>query len=295
MTSSHIYIAVLAFADLAMCISAYINTLWQFPAVKAIPEYATLYVYYLCYGFPLTLAAYTLGIWITVAFTIDRYLAITKPLLAALRTKKTTFIISLIVTVFSVASVVPSMFDRYVEYRYNPKYGQVIGVMVFSKLGLNPIYNMISFWLRCIINMVIPFPLLAVFNILVAKRLFATSKIRKSMQQHQDDDTENTERQISRILVAIVTVFFLCNIWATVHTIAIATNRMYVVYQNPYWRVFGHFASAMTSANNCVNFLLYQICSKEFRSRVKTLFTCGFLKSSHSDASRRQSGTNTTE
>ena len=280
MTSSHIYIAVLAISDLFMCASVYFNTLWQFAAVKAFPEYATLYAYYLCYGFPLTLAASTLGIWITIAFTIDRYLAVTNPLTAATRSKKRTLIISLVVTVFSLASVVPSMFDRYVEYKFNPKYGQFIGTMVFSNLGLNQTYNMISFWLRFCLNMLIPFPLLAGFNILVIRGLFAASKIRKSMKESKNNEKENMERQISLILVTIVTVFFLCNIWSAVYTIAIATDRMYVVYHNPYWRVYGLFGNAMVSGNNCVNFLLYQICSREFRNRVKMLFTCGVSKPS---------------
>ncbi|GMS85087.1 hypothetical protein PENTCL1PPCAC_7262, partial [Pristionchus entomophagus] len=123
--SINVFLAALSFADLVVCILAVpVFSISQLQSLMPGTPMITATV--MLYFYPVTLMAQTMSVWLLVAITIDRYLAVCHPfIVASYCTKKRAMLTVGIILTFSIAY----NFIRFWEFTLNETTDQQTGVV----------------------------------------------------------------------------------------------------------------------------------------------------------------------
>lgn len=128
-----------------------------------------------------------------------------------------------------------------------------------------------------IIVVIIPFPLLAILNCLIILKLRGLRRTRMRLKGVGPETTANTDDskqfQIERVLVASLLAFLFCYSVAASTFLTLAFQGVYILRKfNLEIRVRFLIAACLFVFNPCLNFMLYVMCSKILREKVKELF-----------------------
>ena len=233
--------------------------------------YARLFPFF--YGLLFVLRA--ASTWSTVLLTIDRHIAVCRPLHAhRIVTIKVAISQVVGVAVFSLLFNIPIFFEYHIAmvdgyervkmraFAYNEIY--VIGYRVITML---------------IVIYVIPMAILVFFNILLIRNLRVAAKDRKKIQAEASD--RGTTRSVTIIVVAVVITFCVCNVMPlTSHAFYSLEKYQGFIYgdesgssalvQNR--RYASNLSNLFVSLNSAVNFLIYCVCCRSFRTTFLTAF-----------------------
>lgn len=192
-----------------------------------------IYPHVVAYVYPLGLTAQTCTIWITVSFTVERYIAVTHPLKASsMCTIKRARITTIAVAISSVIYNLSRWFEyksRVVTATYNgsvsivtiPDTDLPAYQVIPTSLEQNPIYEWTYFTgLYLAVMCIIPVVLLSVLN------YFLIQAVRKSRRErlNMGNAVTNKENNITTMLVSVVAVFIICQ----VNTIIVKSPQNYV-------------------------------------------------------------------
>ena len=139
----------------------------------------SVYPYVVSYLYPLALIAQTATIWLTVSFTVERYIAVCHPLKAAsMCTLSRAKIVIAGVSVGSTIYNIPRWFDYRPGYKYIPSENLTRLFPLRTSFSQNEIYLEVYFsWLYVPIMCIVPLLVLSVLNtfLIQAVRRFQTS------------------------------------------------------------------------------------------------------------------------
>ncbi len=260
-SSTNVYLSALAVWDIVVLVCTLLLI-----GIEAIPEAVSyrnyVYAYVVAWIYPLALVAQTATIWLTVSFTVERYIAVCHPLKAArMCTIRRAKIVILGMSLGSGLYNVPRWFEyRPVEF-LDPGLNQTIMIVNPTEFVQNPWYTQIYFsWLYVPIMCIIPLTTLSVLN------TFLVLAVRRSQKQRKDMNVRQCrENNVTIMLASVVVVFILCQVPALVYNLAYAINREYVEERSFGYRVLSIIRNFLVTFNSAINFILYCALGQKFR------------------------------
>ncbi|XP_069798643.1 G-protein coupled receptor 15-like [Narcine bancroftii] len=218
--------------------------------------------------------------WSTVAFTVDRYVAICcqklKPKYCRV---KTLSILAPIILILLCVENIPLLFA------FEPR--QIIGTVSW---GTRPILDVLAspafvafIRVKSIQSLFIVFGLMFLFNGLTIRHILLVSKARRAFRSYKSGnahDREMESRKRSIVLLFSVSASFTL-LWLPVTvTYFITSFTMYVNrdYFSPA-QIAVHVGTLLVNLSSCTNTFIYAATQSKFKEELKTLkaFPCSFI------------------
>ncbi len=254
-SSTNVYLTALAIWDAVVLICTALLIGWVRFGISFYNNYVHAYI--VCYVYPVALIAQTATIWLTVSFTVERFIAVSYPLKAArMCTLKRAKIVILGVSIGATLYNIPRWFE------YRPDLSSPTKVDIGpGPLQSKTIYTQVYFsWLYVPIMCIIPLATLSVLNTCLVLAVRRSQKHRKEMNVRQ-----SRENNVTIMLAAVVIVFIVCQVPALVYNLAFAIDKHYVERVSFGYQVLSIIRNLLVTFNSSINFLLYCALGQKFR------------------------------
>src|SRR6218665_760960 len=260
---------------LALLDSIYILLFFVFSSAITIARFNWIFgmTMYKNYGLlivqPLVIFAHNLITWIVALVTVDRYLAVCKPMnikwRELRRVKRAVKWLVITAVVLNAPCICKMAHDRYRRDRCidveNTDTTNCITIKYVS--DSLQIFNVV---LYSMLASVVPLIILIILNVRIALVLRALTKKRRQMSRQT-----NSERSLTKALVAVVVVFVVCQLpEPIVHFIHFA--RLDVDLKATYCAV--GIAYTLIALNSSLNFIIYYLCSRRFKRIFSGMLPC---------------------
>ncbi|XP_032874707.1 probable G-protein coupled receptor 139 [Amblyraja radiata] len=215
----------------------------------------------------LSAVAVDCSVWFTVAFTFDRFVAISKEnLRSRYCTDRTATVVMVTLCTFFCLQNVPWPFAYNSFYRQN---GLLLGCRIGSDFYFLPAWVAFS-WMEPLLTPVISFCLILFFNAHTARRILMANLVRRRLRDLSRGDPETESRKRSIILLFAISSSFIL-LWVT-------TISHFVYYRcfvgiwgrgltNPYAK-FENIGVLLQLLNTCTNTLIYTVTQGKFRAQL---------------------------
>lgn len=279
-SSTNYYLCTLAVFDILFLVSAVTMTFQhQDNDVKDMHWY---FRYKNICGRTFTDMASNIAIWLTITFTVERYVGVCYPMRGKLwcTTEKAKRVIP-VVCLLAAALTVPEFF----QYRIVSE-EKLPNVTVLTRtptaFGNSTFYHVYNH-LRQSLFAFVPVLLLLIFNALLVKTVCKAATDRKtltvrieSLLFRKQERLRRNEQAITVTLITVVLVFLVCQLPQ-------AIQQLYAIYldltdqltkeRNLVLRIQGNYFNLLVMINASANFLLYSAFSYEFRRSFKRLIS----------------------
>ncbi|XP_041031385.1 probable G-protein coupled receptor 139 [Carcharodon carcharias] len=218
------------------------------------------------------------SVWLTVAFTIDRFVAICcQSLKVRYCTEKTALQVIGFVSAMSCMRNIPYYFT------YQPLYIQD-GVPWFCDLKSS--YYTLPFWqvydwLDNILTPFLPFLLILLLNALTVRHILVASRARRRLRGAESHgDAEITNRKRSIVLLIAISLSFLL-LWAIYlgHFLYVRiTGEGYIIsldFNDPQY-ILQETTNMLQLVSSCNNIFIYAVAQSKFREELKKVLMCPF-------------------
>ena len=277
-SSTSYYLIALSVFDIIVLISLvlFMSLPTVYIATGALEWYYRAYPYMHPFAYPTALTAQTCSIYTTVAFTVERYIAVCMPLKAAKmctasKARKTI----LILIVVSIVYNIPRMLEFKTVVSVDPMTNETTAIYDYTELGKNSTFRHIYFiYMQLVVMLAIPFVLLAVLN---------TQLIRAVKRSEQATGKVNTktkkENSLTIMLISVVVVFMICQVPSIADNILMVTLSQETLYSPPFVKITT-ISNLMVITNSAINFYVYCVFGKKFRRVFCRIFCKCNLKAS---------------
>ena len=296
-SSTNIYLAALATFDMIYLIFAFVLSL------KHYPDISNVRYYYYWKMFPYSLmiadACTSISVWLTVTFTIERFIVISHPIRGKVicteaRAKK----VILIVFIICFTYVLPTPFEWVIVETINSETNQTRMEPMASEFGQNQVYKTVYYWTTAVLFIFIPLLLLAVLNSFLIRSVHISRKQRYEMTQSKifygkgseencctfgnrdlnssnklDHSLSTQETKITVMLISVVLLFLFCQspvagilIYSTIRDLERNTNEYYLLTG------LNNIFNFLVAINAAGNFVLYSLLSQKYRRTLIKLF-----------------------
>ena len=257
--------------------------------------YNDFYARNFTYLYAIVFVLRTASTWSTVLLTIDRHIAVCRPLhahrIVTIRLAVTQVVG---VAIGSILFNIPIFFEYHIA-NYNG-YERVL-VREYAKSDLYVIgYRVLA---MLIVMYIVPMATLVFFNILLIRNLRVAAKDRKKMQADAND--RGTTRSVTIIVVAVVVTFCICNVMPLTSHILYSMEKFYGYADTSQEkdlmtirRYVSQMSNVFVSLNSAVNFLIYCVCCRSFRTTFNKTFCRRKTKSKSRTPTSRNSMTSQT-
>ncbi|KAK7087441.1 FMRFamide receptor-like [Littorina saxatilis] len=239
--------------------------------------------------YPLPHIAQTCTTMMTVLITLERFIAVARPLLAStVCTKTWARRAVLVILLWSLLFHVP----LYLAYTYDhvPDPATNTSRIVFHRtaLGESQFYNYwFVVWINLACEFLLPFLLIVVFNVLMIRALQASKTSLQASTTSASTATSSKrsarEGRLTGMVIAITVIFFVCELFPAVALIIVRGKDAFSECS----AACAHFVSVadtMVLLNSGVNFVAYCAIGKQFRD----IFARIFLRRRGGDGRRRE-------
>ncbi|XP_067837171.1 probable G-protein coupled receptor 139 [Heptranchias perlo] len=222
-------------------------------------------------------AATDCSVWLTVAFTFDRLLAICCPKLkTSYCTEKVATGVITTVIALSFSRQIPRYFANEPEYVAD---GVSWNCQIIS--GYYTLPGWIAFdWLDTVLTPVLPFILILLFNALTVRHILVASRVRRGFQlsinrAKQSDRTMENRKKSIVLLISISGSFILLWLAYVVQFLHYQIANYYdsAGPHDPVY-IFQQTAYMLQVSSCCTNTCIYAVTQTKFREELKNVIKC---------------------
>lgn len=266
-SSTNVYLTALAVSDLLYLMFVFTLSFMHYPSIHE-PSFQWYWHYY-GFGIWFTDATTYTSIWLTVSFTVERYIAVCHPMRGQLictesRARK---VIVLVYAFCFVTTVTTPLEYEAIEIQDPNDNSTQIFSLNFTKMSHNKTYRTVFYWFTTVTFVFIPLILLGIFNSFLIHAVHKSQQQRCRMTQvEQSDSIQTQENKITITLIAVVILFMVCQI-------PTAITLIYNLFHQPptnsveenIGRGLGNIFNFLVTINASCNFMLYCALSDKYR------------------------------
>ncbi|XP_059508891.1 probable G-protein coupled receptor 139 [Stegostoma tigrinum] len=212
------------------------------------------------------------SVWLTVAFTFDRFIAICcQQIKRKYCTSETAAIVIIVVCVLFCLKCIPWFFAFGPRHVINNVQWDCILTQTFSNSEMWTVFA----WLHRIFTPLLPFGLILLFNIMTVKNILVASRARKNLRNshHGENysDSEIANRRKSIILLFTISGSFIL-LWTTyvVYFLYVRiTNAFYHTSLNDPLFKAQQAGSMLQLLSSCTNTSIYAVTQNKFRKEMR--------------------------
>ncbi|KAL8613861.1 hypothetical protein ACOMHN_032851 [Nucella lapillus] len=212
--------------------------------------------------YPLGLAAQMGSIYTCVAFTVERFIAVCRPLHAAntctkSRAKRTILLIFLWAILYNI--------PRYFHYQASSQWNNATQAhqtrVQVTEFAQDDVFRHVYIiYFQLLFMFLLPFLIISVLNTALVRA------INRSRQQRQQMSTSATrEHNLTVMLVAVIVVFLVCQFPTIVDNILVAIVKEAKHNKVLEYQVLFTVCTFLVTINSSLNFVLYCLFGKKFR------------------------------
>ncbi|KAK8742479.1 hypothetical protein OTU49_001905 [Cherax quadricarinatus] len=267
-SSTNNYLTALAISDLLYLVFIFSLSIRHHPGMSR--PHHWFYWHYSRYALWLTDASSSTSIWLTVTFTIERYIAVCHPIKGKVfctESRAKRVIVAVFILCFTLTATTPH------EWVINEVTDAVTGqprlAMDYSFLGSHSTYKKVFYWFTAVVFILLPLVLLAVFNsflIHVVRQSRTQRRTMTNQRVERDTHSQSQEYKITVMLIAVVLLALLCQLPVA---ILLLYQSFYVSKPNSiafYIELgLGNIFNLLSAINAACNFVLYCAMSDKYR------------------------------
>ncbi|XP_050411994.1 FMRFamide receptor isoform X2 [Patella vulgata] len=275
-SSTYIYLAALAICDTLVLIFTMLLLLkdTKAPSQGLSPLYESYYAFLFPWVHPITITFQTTSIWLTLAFTIDRYIMICHPFQSESmcnrgRAKKVVIGIYIGGIIFSI----PRFLEYYTHAFTVPMANrtETIYMIELTDMGNDKYYKeVVHSWLYLICVCGLPFLLLAVLNAFLIHAVHLSRKKGKEINVREKKRNDTTT-----MLIGVVITFLICQVPALVARMMWAFSTISKLSRS--YHMFSEVCNFLVILNSAINIVPYYFFGKKFRKEFWRLFCACFF------------------
>ncbi|XP_033331945.1 C-C chemokine receptor type 1 isoform X2 [Megalopta genalis] len=277
--SSSVYLAALAISDTGFLVSVFVVWLNMLEVgLFNRPGFCQFFIY-------LTTLCSFMSVWLVVVFTIERFIAVQYPMYRqSMCTVARAKVTVAVLTMLAMILCSPVLWFSATSVQYNEK-GNVTecGHLAEGLESWATVYNTID----TVLTFAIPFTVIIVLNVLIARAIYRHIKIRKSLTNEPRTGIGRqppysslrgnlAQTKITKMLLVVSTVFLCFNlpayvlrIYAFLHEAVYATRSVALAQQ---------ICNLLFNTNFGINFILYCATGQNFRRALRCMILKRFGK-----------------
>ena len=277
-SSTNSYLTALAIYDVLYLSLAFVMSLSHYDGVKDSLWYNR---YRHPYVRPLTNTCSNTGVWLTLTFTVERYIGVGYPIKGKIWcTPQRAKVIIGIVCFLAAAVTFPEFFDCVTVERVNSQNKTVV-VRNATRFGSSPLYTIGYTNFNQFVFTFIPLVLLMIFNFLLIHAVISAERWRRKMVAKVRDDSSGGDRQnrgqqkITIMLIAVVLVFLFCQTPQAIQHVYVTyadSTKAFTPEQMTILKISANVFNLLVILNCSVNFILYSSFSSKFRMTFQKIF-----------------------
>ncbi|XP_076763152.1 growth hormone secretagogue receptor type 1-like isoform X1 [Xylocopa sonorina] len=276
--SSSIYLGALAISDTGFLVSVFIVWL-NMVGVGLFNQqgFCQFFIY-------LTTLCSFISVWLVVAFTIERFIAVQYPLYrqsvcTVARAKLTVAVL----TVLAVALCSPVLWFSAPRLQYKEKENVTECHLAEGLESWAIVYNVID----TVLTFVIPFTVTIILNLLIARAIYRHIKIRKSLtneprtvEERHGQSFRNSlaQTKITKMLLVVSSVFLCFNLPAYVLRVYAFLNFQEGNNVSRSVEMVQQVFNLLFNTNFGINFILYCATGQNFRKAIRCVFFKRFCR-----------------
>ena len=212
------------------------------------------------------------SIWLLVAFTFDRFVAVCFPLSKRRVCQWKRAVVAAATIVFlALVKNFHEFWTRGPEYRKNGELRRICG----SQKQYEFFLDYVRPWLAFALVMAAPFALILFFNCMIVHSLIKSQRLRNktapSVTGSKPPASTSGFRHTTFMCLGISIAFLIC----IAPSIVLLIGKPYWKYRtNVAYNVAKAISNFLGFLNHCINFVLYCVTGQRFRQELRELLTC---------------------
>lgn len=297
-SSTNCYLTALAVHDVLYLVLVLVLSLNHYESVGTADWYVAVRIPLVR---PLTNTCSNTGVWLTLTFTVERYIGVGHPMKGKVWcTPRRAKVIVAVVCLLAALVTSPEFFDSTTAYRFDGAANATVLRPVPTRFGLSRGYAVWYKYANQAMFTFLPLAMLAIFNALLVKAVVSAARWRHRMNTngadaekrgdviatHHHHNINNNHRhhqqqqqqRVTVMLIAVVVVFLFCQTPQAIQNVLTArldggagtvdgeTKAVLFITANAF--------NLLVISNCCGNFVLYSTFSSKFRLTFRRLFLC---------------------